>query len=121
MPNMTTKIVIADDDPVAVKLLSAILNSDDSLEIIDAVSDGKKAVVSCKEHKPDVICLDINMPGMTGTEAIPEIIRVSPETRIIMISGCATMNLVNTSIESGAEDFIIKPFDYEKVMAILIK
>jgi response regulator of citrate/malate metabolism len=53
--------------------------------------------------------------------AIPEIRIASPETRIIMISGCATMNLVNSSLEAGAEDFIIKPFDFEKVMAILKK
>jgi YesN/AraC family two-component response regulator len=118
---MSTKIVIADDDSIAIKLLSAILNSDDGLSIVDVIGNGKDAITSCEEHKPDIICLDINMPGMTGTEAISEIITVSPGTRIIMISGCATMNLVNSSLDLGAEDFIIKPFDYEKVMAIILK
>lgn len=118
---MTTKIVIADDDNIAIKLLSAILNSDDSLEIVDVVENGKDSITSCEKHTPDIICLDINMPGMSGTEAISEIIKVSPTTRIIMISGCATMNLVNSSLDLGAEDFIIKPFDYEKVMAIILK
>ena len=118
---MTIKIVIADDDNIAIKLLSAILNSEDSIEIVDVVENGKDAITSCEAKTPDVICLDINMPGMSGTEAISEIIKVSPKTRIIMISGCATMNLVNSSLDLGAEDFIIKPFDYEKVMAIILK
>ena len=118
---MPTRIVIADDDQVTIKMLSAILSSDDSLEVIGSVENGMDAVAICTEKKPDIICLDINMPGMTGTEAIPGIKDGSPETRVVMISGCATMNLVNSSLEAGAEDFIIKPFDYEKVMAIINK
>lgn len=115
------KIIIADDDPIAIKMLSAILNSDDSIEIVSTISDGEQAIEACRDNNPDLICLDVNMPVMTGIEAIPEIIRVSPSTRIVMISGCATMNLVNQSIDSGADDFIIKPFDYEKVMAIIAR
>lgn len=116
---MTTKIIIADDDPVAIKLLSAILTSEENLVIIKTVDNGRAAVEAVAAEKPDIICLDINMPGGTGTEVIPDIIEVHPEIKIIMISGCATMNLVNLSIDKGAKDFIIKPFDYEKVMAIV--
>jgi len=115
------KVIIADDDPISIKLLSAILQSDDTIEIVDTVENGQEAIDSCHKHKPDLICLDVNMPIMTGIEAIPGIIVESLGTRIIMISGCATMNLVNQSIDAGADDFIIKPFDYEKVMAIIVR
>jgi|JYMV01.1.fsa_nt_gi YesN/AraC family two-component response regulator len=118
---MAQSVMIADDDPITIKVLSAILNSDDDYNVVATVENGMDAITVSGEHKPDIICLDINMPGMTGMAAIPEIRIASPETRIIMISGCATMNLVNSSLEAGAEDFIIKPFDFEKVMAILKK
>lgn len=114
-------VIIADDDPITIKVLSAILNGDDAYDVIGTVENGQDAITISGEKTPDIICLDINMPGMTGMAAIPGIKEASPETRIIMISGCATMNLVNSSLDSGAEDFIIKPFDFEKVMAILKK
>jgi two-component system chemotaxis response regulator CheY len=112
-------VVIADDDAVAVKMLKAILESNNDVVVVGVAEDGHQAIEECKKHVPDVICLDVNMPGMTGTEAIPGIIEVSKDIKIIMISGCATMNLINSSIKAGASDFIIKPFDFEKVTAIV--
>ena len=118
---MTKKVIIVDDDKVSIKLLSAIIESDDSFVITATSDNGQDAIDQAAEHKPDYLCLDVNMPGMTGTEAIPGVKAASPDTKIIMISGCATMNLVKKSLDAGAQDFIIKPFDFEKVMAILSK
>jgi len=118
---MTKKVVIVDDDKVSIKLLSAIIESDDDFVIVATADNGQDAINQAGEHKPDYLCLDVNMPGMTGTEAIPGVKEASPDTKIIMISGCATMNLVKKSLDAGAQDFIIKPFDFEKVMAILSK
>jgi two-component system chemotaxis response regulator CheY len=69
-----------------------------------------------RELKPDIVTMDITMPQMTGIEAVKAIMEESPDAKIIICSALGQQKLVVEAIESGAKDFIVKPFDETRVL-----
>ena len=118
--NMTTKsnkptVVVVDDDDAIRAILETILYAGD-FEIVGEATDGKAAVEACKLHRPEVVLLDINMPGVDGLTALRLIKKGLPATQVIMISGDSTMERVKEAVASGASGFIVKPFNAERVL-----
>ena len=74
-----------------------------------------------KEFRPDVVTMDIVMPEMTGIEALKEIIKIDEDARIIMCSALGQDSLVMEALDSGAKDFIVKPFQPEKVLDVVVR
>lgn len=100
--------VIADDSG-SVRLVLKGLLEECGLQVVQAVSNGAEAIQAARTHQPRVLCLDINMPVMDGIEALPKIAEVAPETKVVMITGCADKKLVAQSAGLGAVGYIIKP------------
>jgi two-component system chemotaxis response regulator CheY len=82
-------------------------------------SNGREAVELFKELKPDLVTMDIVMPELDGIEAVKQIRALDPEAKIIMVSAMGQQSMVIDSIQAGARDFIIKPFQPSRVQEAL--
>ncbi|NMA64960.1 MAG: response regulator, partial [Clostridiaceae bacterium] len=78
-----------------------------------------EAIELAKKLQPDVITLDITMPQLDGIKAVPEILKVSPDTKIIMVSAMGQQSMVIEAIKQGAKDFVTKPFEKSRVFQAL--
>ncbi len=104
------KVLVVDDSPLVRKIASDILNSDPEIEVIATASNAEFAINKVKKLKPDVVTMDIEMPGMGGLKAIQKIMSENP-VPIIVLSAFAKKGaeLTIQALESGAVDFIAKP------------
>ena len=116
--NKDIRILVCDDSILARKNLTTILNSFGYTDISE-VSNGEDAVNFCKEHKPDLIFLDIVMPVKDGVTATSEIMEAEPDARIVIVSSVGTQTHIKEAIKAGAKDFIQKPIDEELLKQIL--
>ena len=107
------KILIVDDASFMRMMLKDIL-SKEGYAIIEAV-DGKDAVEKYKIEMPDIVTMDITMPNMTGIESLKEIKKLDSHAKVIMCSAMGQQNMVIEAIQAGAKDFIVKPFETERV------
>ena len=113
--------VIVDDSAFMRTILKKIIGEHKGYTVVDEGKDGHEAIKLAALHMPDVITLDITMPGLDGIEAVGEILRVSPDTKIIMISAMGQEKKIIEAIKGGAKDFIIKPFDKTRVLSSIQK
>ncbi|HBX49012.1 MAG TPA: two-component system response regulator, partial [Clostridiaceae bacterium] len=90
-------------------------------EIAGEATNGIKAIEIYKVEKPDLVTMDITMPDMDGIQAVKEIKAIDPNARIIMCSAMGQQSMVMDSIKSGARDFIVKPFQPERVLEAVKK
>lgn len=107
--------VITDDAIFMRTLLRKIIEQSDEFEVVGEASNGLEAIDAAEKYQPDILTLDITMPEMDGIQAVKEILRVSPKTRIIMVSAMGQQSMVIEAIKQGAKDFVVKPFDKSRV------
>ena len=107
--------VVTDDAIFMRSLLKNIINQTEEYEVLGEASNGKEAVALVEKFKPDILTLDITMPEMDGIQAVKEVLKVSPKTRIIMVSAMGQQSMIIEALKQGAKDFIIKPFDKTRV------
>ena len=100
--------VIADDTG-SVRIVLKGLLEECGLQVVQAVTNGSEAVQAARNHKPRLLCLDINMPVMGGMDALPQILEASPETAVVMVTGCPDKQLVAEAATRGARGYILKP------------
>jgi DNA-binding response OmpR family regulator len=105
-------ILIVDDEPRARNNLKEFISPRYDCEIMDA-SDGKVALEKVKEAHPDIILLDVRMPGMSGIDAISKIKEISPDSRIIVISAWKSPDVAAKAINLGAFTYIDKPVEFK--------
>jgi len=103
------------DDAVFARMRCAKLLTEKGFEI-DEASNGAEALSKYREHKPDAVLLDITMPDMDGITALREIIRHDPDAKVAMVSAMGQKSMVVEALEFGARDFVMKPFDANRVM-----
>lgn len=115
---MSHTILIVDDAEFMRTMLRDICQ-DMGLEVVGEASDGATGVAAFRDLTPDLVLLDITMPGMDGTEALQEILTVDPQAQVVMITALGQKEQVLAAIKAGARDFIIKPFDQERVTETL--
>lgn len=100
--------VIADDNG-SVRLVLKALLEESGVRVAQMVSNGSEAIIAAKNHQPRILCLDVNMPVMDGLEALPKIREASPDTAVVMVTGCADKKLVAEAAGLGAVGYIVKP------------
>src|SRR5699024_1474160 len=89
--------------------------------VIGEAENGKEAVEKCQELEPELVTMDITMPEMDGVEAVKEIKKINPDVKIIMCSAMGQQSMVLDAIKAGAADFIVKPFNAERIKEALDK
>jgi len=104
----TIRLLIVDDQNVVREGLAAILANYSDIEIVGQAEDGIKAVILAKQTQPDVMLLDMVMPGQDGLTTIPKVKEVSPETRILVVTGFAETERVFQAIKAGALGYLLK-------------
>lgn len=113
-------VVIADDSSIMRELLGVILKSI-GIEIVAEAMDGQQAIDLVNQHKPQAICLDLEMPNVSGLEALEQIQKDHPGVKVIIVSGHADRDKVRRAIELGACGFVIKPFEAVQVLQTVRK
>ena len=111
---MPKKILITDDAMFMRYNLKKILDSFGYTDIIEA-ANGQEAVQQYAIHKPDLVLMDITMPVMDGISAVRAIKAAHPDATIIMCSAMGQKNMIIEAILAGAKDFIVKPFQPERI------
>ena len=109
-----TRVLVVDDDKLIRELLKAILR-DEGFNVVGEAKDGQTALAQVGKLTPDVVCLDVNMPGMSGLDVLRALQEATPQTKVIMITGDATMATVRDAVALGAAGYVIKPFKAGKV------
>ena len=95
--------------------------SKNGYEIAGEAENGLKAVEKYREVQPDLVMMDITMPEMDGIQALKKIKSEDPSATVIMCSAMGQQAMVIESIQSGAKDFIVKPFDKDRVLEAVKK
>lgn len=114
------KVLIVDDAAFMRMMLKDILTKN-GFQIAGEAPNGLKAVEIYKLEHPDVVTMDITMPEMDGIQALKEIKAADPAAKIIMCSAMGQQAMVMDAIKSGAKDFIVKPFQAERVLEAIKK
>ncbi|MEI7990740.1 MAG: response regulator [Chloroflexota bacterium] len=113
------KILIVDDAEFLRMRISKMLIGD-GYEVVEA-ENGAIAVEKFKEIKPDVVLMDITMPEMDGLTALKQIRSIDPKARIVMLTALGQESVVLEAIKAGARDFVVKPFERERVLNAITK
>ncbi|MBD3174364.1 MAG: response regulator [Armatimonadia bacterium] len=103
------------DDAMFMRVTLRNMLTKEGHEICGEAENGEEAVAKYHELKPDVVTMDITMPKMDGIAAVKEILSTDPDAKIIMCTAMGQKNMVLEAIQAGAKDFIVKPFQPERV------
>ena len=117
---MATRVLIVDDAAFMRMMIKDIL-SKNGYEIVGEAENGIKAVERWQELRPDLTTMDITMPEMDGITAVKEIKKIDAAAKIIMCSAMGQQAMVIEAIQSGARDFIVKPFQPDRVLEAVRK
>jgi two-component system chemotaxis response regulator CheY len=115
-----SKVLIVDDAAFMRMMIKDILEKN-GFEVVGEANNGIKAVELFKKESPDVITMDITMPDMDGIEAVKAIKQIDSSAKIIMCSAMGQQTMVMDAIKAGAKDFIVKPFQPDRVIEAISK
>jgi two-component system chemotaxis response regulator CheY len=115
---MATIMVV--DDAAFMRLRCSQLLTENGYRVIEA-SNGAEAIAKYKEFKPDGVLLDITMPDMDGLTALKELMALDNNARVSMVTAMGQQSIVIEALKLGAKDFVVKPFDPERVLAAVKK
>lgn len=110
------RVLIVDDAAVIRMMIRGILEYN-GFEIAGEAKNGKEAVNMYKELNPDVVTMDIIMPELDGVNALKEILEFDPNAKVIMVTAIDQREKLMESIRLGASDYIVKPFEEERVLS----
>ena len=111
--------VLIVDDAEFMRLMLREIVEDMGLTVVAEAEDGFEAIAAWRRTRPDLVLLDITMPNLDGTEALRAIVDEDPAARVVMICALGQKDQVLAAVKAGAADFIIKPFDHERVQETL--
>jgi NarL family two-component system response regulator LiaR len=110
------RVLIVDDHAIVRKGIRALLSEADGFEVVGEAGDGQEAALRAQETHPDVILMDLLMPGMDGIEATRQIISRQPKTRILVLTSFAADNKVFPAIKAGALGYLLKDSSPEELV-----
>jgi len=117
---MAKNILIVDDAAFMRMMIKDILTKN-GYNVVGEAEDGQKATEKYKELQPDLVLMDITMPNMDGLQALKSIKGSSPDAKVVMCSAMGQQAMVIEAIQAGAKDFIVKPFQAERVVEAVKK
>lgn len=114
------KVLIVDDAAFMRMMVKDILEKN-GFQVIGEASNGAIAVELYKKERPDVVTMDITMPDMDGIQAVKAIKEFDPSAKVVMCSAMGQQSMVMDAIKAGAKDFIVKPFQADRVLEAIRK
>lgn len=106
----SAKVLVVDDASFMRVVLKDILTASGFQNIVEA-GDGATAVSAYQQHRPDLVTMDINMPGTDGIQALRMILQINPAAKVVMVTSVDQKHVVQEAIKLGAKDYVVKPFD----------
>ncbi len=114
------KILIVDDAAFMRMMIKNILIKE-GYKVVGEAENGAQAVEKFKELNPDLVTMDITMPEMDGISAVKEIMKINKGAKVVMCSAMGQQAMVIDAIQAGAKDFIVKPFQPDRVIEAISK
>ena len=109
------RILIVDDHPIVREGLAAVLDAQDDMDVAGEASDGQRAVEAFRELKPDIVLMDLAMPGMDGVEAIRQIRETDPMARVVVLTAYDTDDRIFQAVQAGARGYLLKGAPREEI------
>jgi DNA-binding NarL/FixJ family response regulator len=110
------RVLIVDDHPMVRQGLGALLRGNPEFEVVGALESGRDAADRIQELAPDVVLMDVSMPGMDGVAATRELLRHRPATRVVMLTSYAEDETVISAIDAGASGYLLKDAEPEEIL-----
>jgi YesN/AraC family two-component response regulator len=120
-PTRKLRVLIADDVQETRRSTRLMLSMISDVEVVAIASNGLQAVNMAKEHHPDIVVLDINMPEMDGLTAFKQIARVHPDTGCIIISAEKESTILREAMSLGIRDYLFKPFTVDELEQAVVQ
>jgi DNA-binding NarL/FixJ family response regulator len=105
------RVLVADDHPVFRRGMRAILGAEPDIELVGEATDGEEAVALALELRPDVVLMDLNMPGVSGIEATRRVLEASPDVAILMLTMFEDDKSIFAAMRAGAHGYVLKGAD----------
>lgn len=115
MTDHPTRVVVVDDHPMVAEGIEAILESYDDIDVLATLSDGQTMIDRLDDLSPDVILMDLNMPGLGGLSATEMILEQRPATRVLILSMHDTPEYISTALSHGACGYVLKDVPTEEI------
>ena len=115
------RIIIVEDDPMVAQLHAAYLERMEGFEVVGQFRNGQEALEYLRENPVELAIVDVYMPVLSGIELLRQMRRDWIRTAVIMITAAAEMNVVDEALHLGVEDYIIKPFAYERLRESVLR
>lgn len=119
--SLLAKTVLITDDTAFMRMTLRSVIQKNGFQVVGEAADGVEAVKKYVELKPDLVTMDITMPKMDGITAIREIMKIDSDAKIIVCSAMGQKPMVIDALNAGAKDFLVKPFDAQRVIEALNK
>ena len=116
---MSVRVLIVDDDDLMRAGLKAVLSSDDSIDVIGEAGDGRSAIQQARAGRPDVVLMDVRMPDLDGISATRELLAVSPEVKVAILTTFERDEYIFGALSAGASGFLLKRTKPEELIAAI--
>jgi DNA-binding NarL/FixJ family response regulator len=116
---VSVRVLIVDDDDLMRAGLKAVLSSDDSIDVIGEAGDGRSAIQQARAGRPDVVLMDVRMPDLDGISATRELLAVSPEMKVAILTTFERDEYIFGALSAGASGFLLKRTKPEELIAAI--
>jgi DNA-binding NarL/FixJ family response regulator len=113
------RVLLVDDDDLMRVGLTAVLSTDESIDVVGEAADGRAAVERAIELRPDVVLMDVRMPGLDGIAATRELLAVSPDVRVVVLTTFEQDDYIFGALSAGASGFLLKRTRPEELIAAI--
>ncbi|WP_010205544.1 response regulator [Salinibacterium sp. PAMC 21357] len=111
------RVVVADDHPIVRSGIVGLLGAADDIDVVGEAGDGAEAVALATQLSPDVVLMDLRMPGLGGAEATAQIMAARPDARVVILTTYESDENILTAIEAGASGYLLKAAPQEEILA----
>jgi DNA-binding NarL/FixJ family response regulator len=116
---LKVRVLLVDDDDLMRAGLKAVLSTDAGIEVVAEAGDGRSAVVAARRHGPDVVLMDVRMPDLDGIAATREVVAVSPEIKVAILTTFEQDDYIFGALNAGASGFLLKRTKPEELIAAI--
>ena len=116
---MPVRVLLVDDDDLMRAGLTAVLSSDSTIDVVGEAPDGRAAVERAIELRPDVVLMDVRMPGLDGIAATRELLAVSPDVKVVVLTTFEQDDYIFGALSAGASGFLLKRTRPEELIAAI--
>ena len=110
------RILIAEDHTILRQGLQALLSSNSEFQVVGEAEDGREAIRCVEKLRPDLVLMDLSMPRMNGTEAVEEIKRRHPETKVLVLTVHKSEEYILATLQAGADGYVLKDVTHVELM-----